>query len=91
MLKLENSQYLNSIFQLNYTRYEKTLSHKIVHYKKIYESKLKHFHIRCISFYLIKKNTIENLKFNFLTIICEIGKKRKLPKLFVLIKSRNCV
>ena len=35
MLKLEKSQYPNSIFQLNYTRYEKTLSYKMVDYKKM--------------------------------------------------------
>ena len=37
MLKLEKSQYLNSIFQSNYTRYDKTLSYKIVDYKNIYK------------------------------------------------------
>ena len=35
MLKLEKNQYLNFIFQLNYTRYDKTLLYKTVHYKKI--------------------------------------------------------
>ena len=35
------------------------------------------------------KNTIENTKFNFLTIICETRKKRKLAKLFVSIRSTN--
>ena len=39
MLKLEESQYLNSIFQLNYKRYEKTLEYKIVHHKKNYTFK----------------------------------------------------
>ena len=36
MLKLEKSQYLNSIFKLNYTRYEKTLLSEIVYYRNIY-------------------------------------------------------
>ena len=43
MLKLEKSQYLNSIFQLNYMRYEKTLSYEITYYKKIYKFESLHF------------------------------------------------
>ena len=65
MLKLEKSQYQNSIFQLNYTRYENKLSYKIIFYMKIYKLELQHFFIRCIFFFLIQKNTIENPKFNF--------------------------
>ena len=42
-------------------------------------------------FLLNFKNTIENLKFNFLTVICEIGKKRKYTKLFVSIRFTNFV
>ena len=72
MLKLEKSQYLNSIFQLNYTKYEKKLRYKIVYYIKIYKFESQHFFIRCIFFFLIKKYTIENPKFNFLTIICDM-------------------
>ena len=48
MLKVEKSQYQNSIFQLNYTRYEKKLSYKIIFYIKIYKFELQHFFIRCI-------------------------------------------
>ena len=40
MLKFEKSQYLNSIFQLNYTRYEKKLTYKIIFYIKINEFEL---------------------------------------------------
>ena len=72
MLKVEKSQYLHSIFQLNYTKYEKMLWYKIVHYIKIYKFEPQHFSIRCIFFFLIKKNITKNPKFNFLTIIYEI-------------------
>ena len=45
MLKHEKSQYLNSIFQLNYMKYDKKLSYQIVYYKnfnfKKYYSKSK--------------------------------------------------
>ena len=43
MLKLEKNQYQNSIFQLNYTRYEKKLAYKITFYIKIYKFELQHF------------------------------------------------
>ena len=74
MLKLDKSQYLNSIFQLNYTKYEKSYGTKLFTIK-IYKFESQYFFIRCIFFFLIQKNTIENPKFNFLTIICEIRKK----------------
>ena len=64
--------------------------YEIVFYKKIYKFESPHFFIRWI-FFLIYKNNIENPKFNFLTIICEIWKKRKSPKSFVLIGSTNFV
>ena len=48
MLKLEKSESQNSIFQLNYTRYEKKLSYKIIVYIKIFKFGLQHFSIRCI-------------------------------------------
>ena len=70
MLKLEKkSQYLNSIFQLNYTKQEKTLWYKIFYHIKICKFESQHFFIRCIFFFLISKNTVENRKFKFLTII----------------------
>ena len=53
MLELEKSQYQNSIFQLNYTRYEKKLTYKIIFYIKIYKFELQHFFIRYIYFFLI--------------------------------------
>ena len=77
----------NGFFQLNYTKYERKLWYKIVYYIKIYKFKQQHFSIRCIFFFLIKKITIENLKFNFSTKICEIRKKPKFGKLFVSIRS----
>ena len=67
MFKLETSQYQNSIFQLNYTRYEKKLPYKIIFYIKIYKFELQHFVIRCIFFFLIKKNTIWKSKIQFFT------------------------
>ena len=95
MLKLEKIEYLNSIFQLNNTRYEKTLQYKLVNYIKIHKFESQHFFIRRIFFFLIKKNTIENQKFNFLTIICEIQKnvslKNCFEKLFVSVRSTNYV
>ena len=42
-------------------------------------------------FFLIKKNTVENPKFNFLTKICEIQKKHKFAKFFVSVRSTNFV
>ena len=44
----------------------------------------KNFHL---NYKIILKNTIENPKFNFLTIIYEIRKKRIFAKLFVSIRS----
>ena len=38
MLKLEKSLYQNSILQLNYTRYEKKLSYKIIFYVFFYSN-----------------------------------------------------
>ena len=75
MLRLEKSQYQNSIYQLNYTRYEKKLSYKIVFYMKNYKFELQHFFKRCIFFFLIQKNNIENPKFNFFNN--NIGKTKK--------------
>ena len=65
MLKLEKSQYSNSIFQLNYTKYEKKLWYKIVYYIKIYKFKSQYFFIRCIFFFLIKKKYYLNSKIQF--------------------------
>ena len=76
MLKLEKSQYLNSFFQLNYTRYDKVLLYKIVYYKKIYKPESPYFFYKMYIFLFNLKNTIENRKFKFLTIMCEIQKKR---------------
>ena len=91
MLKLVKSQYLNFIFQLNYTRYDNKLLHKIVYYKKIYKFESQHFFIRCILFFLILKNTIENPKFNFLTIISEIRKNLSFQNCSNSIRSTNFV
>ena len=91
MLILEKSKYLSFIYQSNFTGYDKKLLYKIVYYKKIYKFESTHFFIRCIFFFLIKKNTIENLKFKFLTIICGIQKKRRNAKLFTSIRSTNFV
>ena len=52
MLKLTKSQYLISIFQLNYTRYHKKLLYKIVYYKNIYEFEWGHFFVRSIFIFL---------------------------------------
>ena len=52
MLKHVKSQYLNSIFHLNY-KYEKKLWYKIVHYIKAYKFESQKFFIRPIFFSLI--------------------------------------
>ena len=50
-----------------------------------------HFFIICILFFLIKKNTIENPKYNFFSFLYEIRKKRRKEELFVSIRFRNFV
>ena len=87
MQKLQKSQY---ILQLNYTRYEKNISIQNIFCKKICKFESQHCFIRSIFFFLILKNTIEILKFNFSTM-CEIWKKRKNSKLFVSVRSTNFV
>ena len=83
MLKLEKSQSENSIFQLDYARYEEKLSYKIILYIKIYKSELQHFFIRCLFFFLIQ-NTTENPKFIFFNNNIWNTKKPTNAKLFVL-------
>ena len=70
---------------------KKTLSYKIVYYKKVYKFYLQPFFIKRIYIFLILKNTIENGKFNFVVRICEIRKKLMNPKLFASAKSKNFV
>ena len=53
MLKLAKSQYLNSICQFNYTRYEKASSYEIGYYKKIYKFEQLHFFIGFVFFFLV--------------------------------------
>ena len=91
MLKLEKSQYLNFLCLLNFTKYKKKLCYKIVYCIKIHKFESQYSSIRCIFFILIKNNTIQNSKLNFLTIICEIRKKRKNAKLFTSMRSTNVV
>ena len=85
--------YQNSIFQLNYI---------IRNTKKRYDTKLfttrrsinfNHtFFIRCIFFFVIWKNTIENRKlFNYITRIGDTRKRRKITKLFSSIRSTNLI
>ena len=52
----------NSGFRPNNARYEKMLTTKIVHLKKIYKFDVDHFLIKCTVFVLIQKNYIENNK-----------------------------
>ena len=67
-------------FSVKFYEIRKKVRIKSFDYIKIYKFESKHFFIRCILFILIKKNTIGNLKFNFLTIICELQKKSKNAK-----------
>ena len=70
--------------------YDKRLWNKIAYYQKIYKFEWYHSLIRCIFFYLIKKNTIKNQKLIF-SIICEIRKKRIDLKLFASTGFTNLV
>ena len=49
----------------NNARYEKMLTRKIVHLKKVYNFDFDHFLIKRTVFVLIVKNVIKNQKFNF--------------------------
>ena len=52
-------------FRVNNARYEKMLTRKIVHFKKIYNFYFDHFLIKCTVFVLNVKNVIKNKKLNF--------------------------
>ena len=89
MLKHEKSQYLNSILQINLTKYEKKvmIQNCLLHTDlQVWTVKFLH---KIYIFFLIWQNTIENPKFNFLTTTYEIRKKYKFAKLFVSIRSTN--
>ena len=60
MLKLEKFQYENSIFQLNYRKYEKKVIIQNCLLQKDLQFESQHFFIRCIFIFLNKKNTIKN-------------------------------
>ena len=70
MLKLEKGQYLNFILQLNYTRYQKRLKYKNFQYENIYKFESQHFLLDVYFSFKLKKNSIKNKKFYFLTKIC---------------------
>ena len=78
-------------FRPNYARYEKMLTRKIVHLKKIYNFDFDHFLIKRTDFVLIVKNVIKNQKFNFPDKLCDIRNKCYGTKLFVLKRSTNLV
>ena len=83
MLYLEKSQYLNSIFQLNYTKYAKNVMvQNCLLHKDLKVWKWKFFYKMYI-FLFILKNTIEKAKFNFLTIIYVIYEK--------IVSLQNCL
>ena len=58
MLKLEKSQYLNSIFQLNFTKYEKNVIKQNCLLHKDLQVWNATFFIRYIFFFLIKKKPL---------------------------------
>ena len=62
-------------FRPNNGRYEKMLTSKIVHLKKIYNFDFDHFLIKRTVFILIVKNVIKNQKFNFPDKLCDIRNK----------------
>ena len=62
-------------FRGNNARYEKMLTRKIVHLKKIYNFDFDHFLIKRTVFVLIVKNVTKNKKFNFPDKLCDIQNK----------------
>ena len=66
MLKLEKSQYLNSIFQFNYNIWdtEKTLWNKIFHYKKIYKFEMQNFVVISLMRAPIRAETFDSIWLN---------------------------
>ena len=72
MLKLDKSQYENSILQFNCTEYEKNIMIQNFLLEKDLQIPIATLFIRCIFFFVIWKYAIENRKFNFLTRICKI-------------------
>ena len=81
----------NSIFYTKYVRYEKNVEMENYLPKWGLEFFIRPFfdkmYILCFDF----KNTFENKKFNFLTKICEIWKKRWNAHLYDRIKFTNFV
>ena len=63
------------LFRQNNARYEKILTSKIVHLKKIYNFYFDHFLIKRMVFVLTVKNVIKNEKFNFPNKLCNIRNK----------------
>ena len=62
-------------FRPNNEKYEKMLTSKIVHLKKIYNFDFDHFLTKHAVFVLIVKNVIKNQKFNFPDKLCDIRNK----------------
>ena len=62
-------------FRPNNARYEKMLTSKIVHLKKIYNFNFDHFLKKRTVFVLIVKNVIKNKKFHFPDKLCDIRNK----------------
>ena len=62
-------------FRPNNARYEKMLTSKIIHLKKISNFYFDHFLIKRTVFVLIMKNFIKNQKFNFPNKLCDIRNK----------------
>ena len=62
-------------FRPNNARYEKILTSKIVHLKKIYNFDFDHFLIKRTVFVLMVKNVIKNQKLNFPDKLCDIRNK----------------
>ena len=90
-VKTWKKSYLNSIFQLNFTKYEKkVIIQNCLLRKDLQVWTAKFFHKMYI-FLFNTKNTIKNSKINFLTIICNIRNKAKFGKLFISIMSTNFV
>ena len=91
LLKLEKSQYQNSIFQLNCRIYEKkVITQNYFLHKDLQIWIATFFHKMYIFLFNLKKYYWKSKLQLFLTIICGVRKKRKNENLFVSKRSKIC-
>ena len=91
MLIIEKSYYLNSIFQLNYTKYEKKVMIQNCLLHKDLQVWIATFFHKMYTYLFNLKKYYWKSKIQFLTITCEIQKRRKFEKMFISIRFTNFV